>query len=141
MVAILNSMVAIAGLGAHALPDPPELRDIGEIMFDRRDGFGNGDREAAFTQNDLELFFRRGKFYNDPAKIGEIANVAPAKNAEGGKILATGHFATKDGRIFSWERINPYILRISDVNHRPGYLLLPEAFKKESSSAPLHDGE
>lgn len=124
----------LGGQGTVALPKPPSGDEICEIMFEKRDAFGNNSEDAVFTRKELMKFFSRGKFYKDPREFEKTVDISPETNEKGGVIMASGYFATKSGNIFGWTRLNKHILRIFDVRKRSGFLILRDGVSSGNPS-------
>lgn len=114
------------------LPTAPKADEIGEVMFDRRDWNSNNSEIVAMPREEFLRYFSEGTFYND-GKYTEIVyrsgKFAEPKSAKGGWIYCSGVFATKNGRVFRWNRTRLGVIEIEDAQHRTGWLILDESQK------------
>jgi hypothetical protein len=103
---------------------PPKAEEIGEIMFERRDFSGNNSWHITISREDFLRFFSEGTFSTDFKSMEAIRSMPPDLNEKGGRNFCTGHFATKDGKVFEFNRYNPKALEITDSSYRTGWFIL-----------------
>lgn len=134
----------------NPLPTPPKGDEIGEIMFKRTDTSTrivmngkmsvSGTAYITMSRSDFLRFFTEGVFYNAGESIEWVYRSGTFKepcNSTGVWQYCSGFFATKDGRIFSFNRAREGVLEISDVQYRTGFLILPEAIQNaQPTNAP-----
>jgi|GEM_PF-3956598 len=95
-------------------------------MFYQTDFFHNSDKYITVSRETFLKFFTHGTFSADYKTMEEIKRMSPDLNSQGSRNLCTGHFATKEGKIYEFKRYNPRALEISDIDYKTGWLILPE---------------
>lgn len=112
-----------------SLSAPPKADEIGEIKFDRSDTPINNSEAISLSRDEFIRYFREGSFFNDGKSIEWVYRSDHFKNplnSKGGWMYCSGAFATKDGRIFTFNRPRVGVIEISDAKYNSGFLVLPE---------------
>lgn len=107
------------------LPSPPKADEIGEVFFERSDWSTNNSEHVTMDREDFIRFFSEGTFQNNDTKSPyDSKKYAEPLNEKGGWQYCRGAFATKSGKVFSFNRSRVGVLAIEDSQHRSGWLIL-----------------
>ena len=107
------------------LPYPPKADEIGEVFYERSDWSTNNSEHVTMDRADFIRFFSDGIFQNnDTQSPYDSTKYAEPLNEKGGWQYCRGSFATKSGKVFSFNRSRVGVLAIEDSQHRSGWLIL-----------------
>ncbi len=88
----------------------------------------NHSEAVSLSRDEFIRYFREGTFFNDGKSLDWVGSdhFKNPLNSKGGWMYCSGSFATKDGRVFTFNRPRVGVLEISDVKDNSGFLVLPE---------------
>ena len=122
---------ALAIFGHSPLPAPPTADEIGEIYFERSDT----SEYVTMRRDDFVRFFSEGTFQNNDVKSPyDSTKYAEPLSKSGKWQRCSGSFATKSGKVFTFNRSRLGVLHVEDSQYRSGWLVLPRSELKSDSS-------
>ena len=131
---VLAPMSAQAIFPHTPLRSPVKAGEVGEIIFQRSDWSANHSEHVRMDREEFLRFFKEGAFRNDGNTLELVYrsdHFPKPLNEKGGWRYCHGAFATKNGRVFFWNRPREGVLEIRDNQYRTGWLILPKYMKQE----------
>jgi len=132
-VAIALALIALsagyAGFVFKPMLAAPQESEIGEVKFDTSDAPINGSQAVGMSRDEFLRYFRERVFFNDGASIEweyRSGHFKEPRNEKGGWMYCSGAFATKGGRVFTFNRPRVGVIEISDASNQLAFLVLPE---------------